>query len=135
MEYDRLLDRLYLSLPPAALQKERFEMPRVDAFVEGTKTIIRNFTALSKLVRRTDKELYKWFTKEFAVPAVIQGERLVMNGKLFGNQLQNSFESYVKSFVLCHECHKPDTHYVEQSGVRILKCEACGAITAVKTLS
>ncbi|MDO8625514.1 MAG: translation initiation factor IF-2 subunit beta [Candidatus Diapherotrites archaeon] len=134
MEYEKLLDRLYLSLPPAALQKERFEMPRVDTFVEGTKTLIKNFSALAKLVRRNEKELYKWFTKEFAVPAVITGDRLVLNGKFFGNQLQKSFESYVNGFVLCHECKKPDTHYVEQSGVRILKCEACGAITAIKTI-
>ncbi|MBS3061849.1 MAG: translation initiation factor IF-2 subunit beta [Candidatus Diapherotrites archaeon] len=132
MEYERMLDRVYMSLPKEALTKERFEIPRVDSFVEGTKTIIRNFSNLAKLVRRTDREIYKFFTKEFAVPAQISGERLILNGKFFGNQVQTAYESYVKSFVLCHECHKPDTHYVDQSGVRILKCEACGAISSVK---
>ncbi len=132
MEYEKMLDRLYLSLPQEALNKERFEIPRVDSFVEGTKTIIRNFMTLTKTVRRNDKELYKYLTKEFAVPATINGERLILNGRFYGNQIQNAFDGYVTQFVLCHECKKPDTHYVDQSGVRVLKCEACGAISAIR---
>jgi len=134
MEYEKMLDRLYMTLPKEALSKERFPMPKVDSFVQGTKTNIRNFVQLAKLVRRSEKELYKYFTKEFAVPATISGEQLTLSGKFFTNSLQNAFENYVNQFVLCHECKKPDTHYVDQSGVKMLKCEACGAISSIRSI-
>lgn len=134
MEYEKMLDRLYLSLPQQAKTKERFEMPRLDSFVQGTKTIVRNFSALGKMVRRENREVYKFFTKELGVPITIENERLVVNGKFFSNSLQETFEKYVKEFVLCKECSKPDTHYEDRFGIRVLKCEACGATSAVKHL-
>lgn len=134
MEYEKMLDRLYLSLPKQALSKERFEIPKVDSFLQGPRTVLKNFSALAKTVRREPRELYKFLTKELAVPIVIENERLVINGKFFPNQLQDTFDHYVKDYVLCHECQKPDTHYEERSGIRVLKCEACGAITSIKHL-
>ncbi len=134
MEYEKMLDRLYLSLPKQALTKERFEMPKVDAFLQGQKTMVKNFAPLAKTVRRENKELYRFFTKELAVPITVEGERLVINGKFFPNALQTIFERYVKEFVLCRECNRPDTHYEDRSGIRVLKCEACGAISSIKHL-
>ena len=134
MEYEKMLDRLYLSLPKQALSKERFEIPKVDAFLQGPKTILKNFSAIAKTVRRESKELYKFFTKELGVPMNIESERLVINGKFFPSQLQETFERYVKEFVLCKECKKPDTHYEDRSGIRVLKCEACGAVSSIKHL-
>jgi translation initiation factor 2 subunit 2 len=134
MEYEKMLDRLYLSLPKQALTKERFEMPKVEAFLQGQKTMIKNFAPLAKTVRRESKELYRFFTKELAVPITLEGERMVINGKFFPNALQEIFERYVKEFVLCRECNRPDTHYEDRSGIRVLKCEACGAISSIKHL-
>jgi translation initiation factor 2 subunit 2 len=134
MEYEKMLDRLYLSLPKQALTKERFEMPKIDSFLQGPKTQVKNFASLAKTLRRENKELYKFFTKELGVPITIEGERLVINGKFFPNALQPILERYVNEFVLCKECNKPDTHYEDRSGIRVLKCEACGAISAVKHL-
>lgn len=37
MEYEKMIDRLYMSLPKEALSKERFEMPVVDSFNQGQK--------------------------------------------------------------------------------------------------
>ncbi|MBU1930167.1 hypothetical protein KJ972_01545, partial [Candidatus Micrarchaeota archaeon] len=52
VEYEKMLDRLYLSLPKKALTKERFEMPKADAFLQGQKTIFKNFGGLAKILRR-----------------------------------------------------------------------------------
>lgn len=134
MEYEKMLDRLYLSLPKQALTKERFEIPKVDSFLQGTKTILKNFTSLAKTVRREPKELYKFYTKELGVPITIENDRLLINGKFFTTPLQELFNQYVKDFVLCHECGKPDTHYQDKSGIRVLKCEACGATSAIRHL-
>ena len=129
-----MLDRLYLSLPKEALSKERFEMPAVESMVQGTKTIIRNFSKFAKDVHRDEKHLFKYITKEIATAATITEGRLVLNGKFGQIQISKLFENYVGQYVLCHECKKPDTKIMEQQGVRILKCEACGALSPVKKL-
>lgn len=134
MSYEQMLDRLYLSLPKGVLTKERFLVPKVDSFLQGRKTILKNFSQLAKDVRRETREMYKYFTKELGVPMAIEAERLLINGKYLPNQLQAVFENYVKSYVLCHECQKPDTHYEDRNGVKILKCEACGATSKVQPL-
>ena len=35
---------------------------------------------------------------------------------------------------LCKECGKPDTKFKEMKGIKMLKCDACGAMTPVKQL-
>ena len=134
MEYPKMLDRLYLSLPKGVLAKERFAVPKVDSFLQGRKTIVKNFGQLAKDMRRETREMYKFFTKELGVPMNVESERLVINGKYLQNQLQAAFENYVKGFVLCHECQKPDTHYQDRSGIKVLKCEACGALSKIQSL-
>ncbi len=134
MEYEKMLDRLYLSLPKGVLSKERFAVPKVDSFLQGRKTLVKNFSQLAKDLRRDHKELYKYFTKELGVPMNVEGERLMINGKYLVSQLQTVVENYAKNYVLCSVCQKPDTHYEEKSGVRTLKCEACGATSKVVPL-
>jgi translation initiation factor 2 subunit 2 len=43
-------------------------------------------------------------------------------------------EKYLKFFVLCSACKKPDTEIVVQNNVKILKCTACGAISPLPKL-
>jgi translation initiation factor 2 subunit 2 len=134
MEYEKMLDRLYLSLPKKALEKSRFEIPDVDAFIQGNRTILKNFSQLAKTVNREEKHLFKFMTKELATAASIEEGRLLLNGKFFPPQLQKIFDAYVKAYVLCPECGKPDTKFVDYQGVKMLKCEACGAMHPVKKI-
>ena len=133
MEYEKMLDRLYLSIPQEALSKERFEMPEVHSFIQGNKTFIKNFSQILKTIRREEKHILKYLTKECATAAnVEEGGRLVLNSKFRQEQLQKIFNNYINDFVLCHTCKKPDTKIVELQGVKVLKCEACGATSPVK---
>lgn len=134
MEYEKMLDRLYLSLPKKALEKSRFEIPEVDAFTQGNRTILKNFGQLAKTLAREEKHLFKFFTKELATAGTVEEGRLILNGKFFPPQLQKTFDAYVKAYVLCHECGKPDTVFVDHQGVKMLKCEACGAMHPVKKI-
>ncbi|PIN98624.1 MAG: translation initiation factor IF-2 subunit beta [Candidatus Diapherotrites archaeon CG10_big_fil_rev_8_21_14_0_10_31_34] len=134
MEYEKMLERLYLSLPEQTKTKERFEMPKVESFVQGQKTIIKNHSALLKAINREEKHLMKYLTKDLAVPASISEGRIILTGKFSETQIRNSIESYVKEFVLCKECGKPDTKFKEMKGIKMLKCEACGAMTPIKQL-
>ena len=54
--YEELLSKAYNSIPKKALTQERFEMPRVDSFFQGTKTIVRGFNQLMDTMRR-DKNI------------------------------------------------------------------------------
>ena len=134
MEYEKMLDRLYLSLPKEALMKERFELTEPDSFIQGNKTIVKNLAAILKQIRREPAHFLKFFTKELATPANIEEGRLIINTKLGKIQVVNVFQSYVKQYVLCGTCGKPDTHFEDRQGIKELKCEACGAHTAIKKL-
>lgn len=133
MDYDSLLEQAYAKLPEKMKGGERFETPTLDAFVEGNKTIIKNFTAVLQKIRRDPEHILKFFTKEFAVPAAIEGDRLILHRKLKVDVLNKKFIEYVNAYVICPQCHKPDTH-IEGSGQRskLLVCEACGARSSVK---
>lgn len=134
MEYEKMLDRLYLILPKQSLAKERFELPLIESFIQGPKTQIKNFSAILKIIRRDEKHLFKYIGKEFGTAAFVEEGRLILNGKFSQIQTQKLFDDYIKQFILCPECKKPDTHVEERQGVRMLKCEACGAISSVKGL-
>lgn len=129
-----MLDRLYMSLPKQALSKERFELPKIESHIEGTKTIVTNFASIIKLIHRDEKHLMKFVSKESAVPSFVSGGRLILNGKFSQQQAEELIHSYIKQFVLCRECGKPDTKFTEMQGVKMMKCEACGALNPVKHL-
>lgn len=132
--YEKLLDRLYLSLPPAALQKERFELLEADSMIQGQKTIIKNFSQIVKQLRRELPHVMKFLTKELATPNNLEEGRLVVSGKFPRYQVQNAMMAYTKQYVLCGTCGKPDTHFEEREGIKVIKCEACGAHTAIRKL-
>ena len=65
--------------------------------------------------------------KELAVPGEIRGNELYLQGKFPSSLVGKKIDEYVKEFVLCHECSKPDTIVQKAERIEILKCEACGA--------
>ena len=130
-----MLSMAYEKLPKEALSKERFEAPVVESHVQGTKTIVKNFSQLIKALNRDPKHFIKFLTNELGVPITFFEGKLTINGKFYEPQLNQSLKNYLNDFVLCHECHKPDTKIIEStSGIKTLKCDACGASKPVKRL-
>lgn len=135
VEYEKMLQKAHELLPKEALTTERFELPRLESSLQGTKTIVKNFQQVVKTINREAKHLMKFFTNELGVPITFDESKLSINGKFSEAQLNQSFKSYANEYVLCHECKKPDTKIMEQaSGVKVLKCDACGASKPVKRL-
>ena len=133
MDYDKLLERGYAQIPEKTGTGERFEMPVIDAMVEGSKTIVRNFEFVCDRLRRKPRFVMKFFTKELAVPANLEGQRLILQGKFYPKVLNDRLKLFVDMFVLCKECGKPDTNITEgEHARRVLVCEACGARAPVK---
>jgi len=131
-DYDKLLDRAYKQLPKVTEGSARFELPQVDVFFEGNKTILRNFSQVAKIFGRDEAHLQKFLTKELGAYSTLEGERLILNKKLFGKKIGDSVKRYAAEYVLCSQCGKPDTHFTTLEGVKILKCEACGAWKPIK---
>ncbi len=132
MNYKEALDRLYKTLPEKTLHKERFEMPVAKSFSQGNRTIVTNFVKIMKQINRDEKHALKYITKQTGTFANIDSERLILKGNFSHEEIQNLIRNYIEKFVLCHECKRPDTKIIEQKGVKMLKCEACGAISAVR---
>lgn len=132
--YDQLLDNIYEKLPEKARGKgERFEPPKFEFFVEGNKTIIRNFSTVAVKLRRENDFLIKYLSKELAVPTALEGDRLILHRKISSDILHKKLEEFIDKYVLCKECKKPDTHIQDLGhGLRQLVCEACGAKNAIR---
>ena len=132
--YEKLLERAWANLPDKLKQTERFEMPKVDIFIEGNQTIVRNFNEIASILRREPKHLISFLSNELAAPAVIDGSRLIVQRVLRAHMIDQKIELYAKEFVLCHECQRPDTKLKELEGQKIIKCEACGAWRPMRKL-
>ncbi len=132
--YDALLDRAYAQLPEKTKTTVRFEMPQVEVFFEGNKTILKNFSQVAKMLNRNEEHLQKYLTKDLGAYSMVMGERLVFNKKLFGKKIGDGVKKYVREYVLCPQCGKPDTIFTTLEGVRILKCEACGGWKPLKNI-
>ena len=131
-DYEKLLDRARAALPEKTQTFERFETPAIDSFLQGSKTIIRNFDAILQKVRRPPAMLAKYFSRELAVPASVDGNKLVLNGKFYERNLRDKLQAFVDAAVVCKECKRPDTKIQEKEGLKTMVCEACGARAPVK---
>ena len=132
-EYEKMLDNIYANLPEKAVHKERFDMPKFQYFVEGNKTIIRNFKNVADRLRRDPKFLAKFLSKELAVPVEIAGERLIRQRRISDNIIDKKLEEFINKYVICKECKRPDTHIEDVGhGLKQLVCESCGARTPVR---
>lgn len=132
-DYEKLLDAAYKTLPEKTISEERFEIPKFDMFTEGNKTLVRNFQPVIDKLRRKPELLIKFLSKELAVPATMEGERLVLHRKLMPEMVNKKLEEFTLKYVMCRECKKPDTNIVDVGhGFKQLVCEVCGAKNSIK---
>ncbi len=125
-EYEKLLDRAWAGLPSKLRSHSRFEIPKVDSFVEGNQTIVKNLNDISSMFGREPKHLVTYLSKELAAMSTYDGKRLIINRVLKREMINKRVEEYAKEYVICHECGRPDTKITEFEGEKIIKCDACG---------
>ena len=134
MDYENLLNKAYEKLPKVEKTVDRFEVPMIDSMIQGRQTIIKNFSQICETLRRNPKHLLKFLTKELATPAGFDGVRATFQSKLPQKLIQDKLKVYVRDYVICKECGKPDTKLVKKDRITFLKCEACGAKASVKPI-
>ena len=134
MKYEELLDRAYKELPEVKVSSERFEIPRVQSIIQGSKTIIANFARIAQIFRRDVDHLQKYLLRELATPGEIKKSGSVIIGtKISASRINEKIRQYANEFVLCLECGKPDTKIEKEGSILFLKCTACGARHPIKS--
>lgn len=126
-DYEEMLERGIKNLPTKSINKERFEIPKVQGHIEGNKTIINNFLQVADQLRRDPEHLLKFLQRELATPGIIKEGRLILGRKIGSSQINEKIERYAKLFVICKECGKPDTQLMKEGPAQMIKCTVCGA--------
>lgn len=132
MEYEELLNSAYSKIKPLESKIDRFEIPKAEGYVEGNKTIISNFLQIASYIRRNPEQIAKFLLKELASSGAIKGDRLVLQTKIPSSRINEKIALYVKEYVICKECLKPDTEIQKQGEFAFLHCLACGAKKPMK---
>jgi translation initiation factor 2 subunit 2 len=125
--YEQLLNEAYTKIKKPEGNGERFEIPKAQGLFEGKKTIITNFSHIASHIRRNPEHFEKFLLKQLASSGQKEGDRLVLNQKVPSAKINQKIEEYVKEFVLCRECGKPDTELVKDERLTFIRCLACGA--------
>ncbi|MBN2101375.1 MAG: translation initiation factor IF-2 subunit beta [Candidatus Aenigmarchaeota archaeon] len=134
MDYEKMLDRAIEKIPKVSDASERFKVPEISAFLMGTRTLINNFTEITNAVRREPEHLQKFLFKELATKGELSGPKLILQGKFTKDAISRKIELYLKEYVYCQDCGKPDTKIMKEDRFLFLKCEACGSKHVVKRL-
>jgi translation initiation factor 2 subunit 2 len=132
-DYEKLLDEAYGKVKKSEGNGERFEIPRIEGHFEGKKTILTNFSQIASYIRRNPEHFQKFLFRELAASGQKDGDRLVLNMNVPSAKINQKVEQYVKEFVLCGECGKPDTELLKEDRLTFIHCLACGAKHSVRS--
>jgi len=126
MNYEELLDEAYENVEVNEECDGRFEVVKVKGHHEGTKTMVSNFGQIVTCIRRAPEHLLKFLSKELASQGEISGDRLILSRKLASKDINDKIEKYVKEYVVCPKCNKPDSELNDEGGKTFMHCLACG---------
>lgn len=132
MDYDKYLQRVYDNLPESALEKGRFEIPKVKGHIQGNRTVISNFHQIAQTLNRDVDHLLKFVLKELATPGDLKKTGLILGTKVSAARVNEKIKKYAEEFVMCNECGKPDTKLLKEGDFLYLRCQACGSKRIVK---
>ena len=134
MNYDEALKRAYEKIPKKLKEQARFNIREALVRLEGNKTMIANFAQICSDLRREPQHLLKFLQKELATPGEIRGKALVLGTRISAQRINQKIHEYVKSYVICPDCKRPDTELVKEKGFLFMVCQACGAKRPVKNI-
>ena len=130
--YEEMLDDAYKKIKVVTTSSERFDVPKVQGKVQGKNTFITNINEIASYIRRKAEHLAKFLQKELATPGVLEKDRLLLKTNLNSAKVNDKIELYIKEFVTCTECKKPDTEIISEKGIKFKHCLACGAKSPIR---
>lgn len=131
MDYDEQLDRAISESPDVTGAESRFDVPEPQIRPDGSFTVLENFQEITDRFGREEDHVMKFLQSELGTAAQLQENgRLRLTGEFRESRVAEALEEYTDAFVLCPECGLPDTKLVTESGAKMLRCEACGALSS-----
>lgn len=131
MDYETLLDEAYAKIPKDTQTADRFQVPKVLGHIQGNKTIISNFHQIAGVLARKPEPVMKYVLKALAAPGELSKTALIIGTKISATRINEKVEDYVKKFVLCPVCKRPDTNLSKDAGIIFMTCSACGSRQAI----
>lgn len=133
--YVKILDEVISKLPRSAAEVgDRTLILNPEILHESRRTMVLNFKDIAEKLNRKPSHLAKFIFKESGKPGSVEGERLIVQGRLSNEELRRLLELYVKEFVKCPICGGLDTKIVSEKRLRFLVCEICGAKNPVRKI-
>ncbi|MFX1475892.1 MAG: translation initiation factor IF-2 subunit beta [Promethearchaeota archaeon] len=133
-DYQVLLQRARSQVPPEAYERPRFTIPKVSAFIQGPRTVIRNFKEITDTLRRDPRHLIRFLARELATAGEMRGRQAIFNGRFNTRALDELVERYTKEYVLCPICNGPDTDMKREERLLVLVCSGCGGRTPLRSI-
>ncbi len=134
LDYEKMLEEAYNQLPPEVFKHKRFEVPRPECTTFGSRTILHNFKEISDALNRNPQHVIRYLSKEMATAGTIDGARAIFQGRFDREVFNHLIERYIKEFVMCPICKRPDTRIVKEKRFSFMICEACGAKSPVRSI-
>ena len=130
--YEDLLDRARERIPKDISERSRWTMPQPDIMIEGSLTILRNFSEIVDAMDRYANHVFQYLLNELGTSGSREQVRIMLKGKVPPKRIKEKIVSYVKTYILCGECKAPDTRFMREDRTTLLKCQACGATRPVR---
>jgi translation initiation factor 2 subunit 2 len=131
-DYEQLLNQAYKEVKQIDTSEGRFEVQKIQGHFQGKKTILTNFFQIASHIRRNPEHFQKFMLKELATAGQKNNDRLILNKKVLSSKINQKIEQYIKEFVLCKACGKPDTEIKKEDRLTFLHCLACGAKHSIR---
>jgi len=133
--YVFLLDRAFSEIGPLETRRgDRLIELNPQVVHEQRHTIITNHRQIAQQINRDPSHLARFIFKETGRPGTLEGDRLVLSGKLTNEELARMLQIYHREFVKCPVCGGVDTRIVSEKRFRFLVCEVCGAKSPVRKI-
>ncbi|MBS3078685.1 translation initiation factor IF-2 subunit beta [Candidatus Pacearchaeota archaeon] len=132
-EYEQLLNEAFKSIKTIEHNGERFETPKIEGHLEGTKTVLTNIPQIISYLRRPQEHFVKYLLKELATSGTVKNNILILQRTINSQQINDKITDYIKEFVICSQCGKPDTELLKDKDFLFIHCLACGAKHSVRS--
>jgi len=132
INYDEMLEEAYSKIPSEGLRHERFEVPEPQSAIMGSRTILYNFKEICEVLNRDQLHVLRFLSKEMATAGTLDDSRVIFQGRFDRDTLKRLIDRYVRDFVMCPVCKRPDTRIVKEKRLHFLICDACGARSPVR---
>lgn len=131
--YKELLTKAHKNIAIKPGSDDRFKLPQVEIFYEGNTTVIKNFDKISDAINRDSDHILKFLLGGVGSAGERDGSRVIFQGKIPADTIQEKLKDYIEFFVTCSECGKPDTTLIKRGRNMIVRCDACGAVRPLKS--